>query len=193
MRLSVRSALGVGLSVTVIVALLPLWNGHARAQEVIFVKSLAEAEKAVAEARDAQADLYAADDYALALLYLAQAKDEAVAYKSEKDKKDTHVFSARKSGEAVNLLAEKAKYQARLAGTKATVVKVDRDITGIKALIVESFNTDVSRSFTPTREDLLGELSLKEEERKEARRAREQAESELKRLTLEGGVPPASK
>jgi predicted negative regulator of RcsB-dependent stress response len=51
----------------------------------------------------------------------------------------------------------------------------------------------LSRSFTPTREDLLGELSLKEEERKEARRAREQAESELKRLTLEGGVPPASK
>ena len=171
-----------------------LWEVPLLAQEVIFVKSLGEAEKAIGEARDAQADVYAPDDYSLALLYLTQAKDEAVAYKSvEKDKKDTHVFSARKSGEAVNLLAEKARYQAKVATTKAIEVKVDREITAIKAQIVESFNTDVSRSFTPGREDLLGELSLKEGEWKDARKAREQAESELKRLTVEGEVQPAPK
>ena len=171
-----------------------LWEGPLLAQEVIFLKSLGEAEKAIGEARDAQADVYAPNDYALALLYLTQAKDEAVAYKSvEKDKKDTHVFSARKSGEAVNLLAEKARYQAKVATTKAIEVKVDREITAIKAQIVESFNTDVSRSFTPWREDLLGELSLKEGEWKDARKAREQAESELKKLTVEGEAQPAPK
>ena len=169
-----------------------LWEGPLLAQEVIFVKSLGEAEKAIGEAREAQADVYAPNDYALALLYLTQAKDEAVAYKSvETDKKDTHVFSARKSGEAVYLLAEKARYQAKVATTKAIKVKVDREITAIKAQIVESFNTDVSRSFTPGREDLLGELSLKEGEWKDARKAREQAESELKRLTVEGEAEPA--
>lgn len=171
-----------------------LWEGLLHAQEVIFVKSLEEAEKAIGEAREAQADVYAPNDYALALLYLTQAKDEAVAYKTvEKDKKDTHVFSARKSGETVNLLAEKARYQAKVATTKAIEVKVDREITAIKAQIVESFNTDVSRSFTPVREDLLGELSLKEGEWKDARKAREQAESELKRLTVEGEAQPAPK
>ena len=169
-----------------------LWEGSLHAQEVIFVKSLGEAEKAIGEARDAQADVYAPNDYALALLYLTQAKDEAVSYKSvEKDKKDTHVFSARKSGETVNLLAEKARYQAKVATTKAIEVKVDREITAIKAQIVESFNTDVSRSFTPGREDLFGELSLKEGEWKDARKAREQAESELKRLSVEGEAEPA--
>jgi hypothetical protein len=158
---------------------------------VIFLKSLAEAEKAIGVARDSQADLYAPDDYLLALSYLTQAKDEAVAYKAaEKGPKDTRVFSARKSGEAVNLLAEKARYQAHVATTKATEVKVDREITAIKAQIVESFNTDVSRGYTPGREDLLSELGLKELERKDARKAREQAEAELKRLTLEGEAKP---
>ncbi len=171
-----------------------LWEGPLHAQEVIFLKSLGEAEKAIGEAREAQADLYAPNDYALALLYLTQAKDEAVAYKTvEKDKKGTHVFSARKSGEAVNLLAEKARYQAKVATTKAIEVKVNREITAIKAQIVESFNTDVSRSFTPGREDLLGELSVKQGEWKDARKAREQAESELKRLTVEGEAQPAPK
>ena len=171
-----------------------LCEGLLHAQEVIFLKSLEEAEKAIGEAREAQADVYAPNDYALALLYLTQAQDEAVAYKTvEKDKKDTHVFSARKSGEAVNLLAEKARYQAKVATTKAIEVKVDREITAIKAQIVESFNTDVSRSFTPGREDLLGELSLKEGEWKDARKARERAESELKRLTVEGETQPAPK
>lgn len=164
-----------------------LWNGAARAQEFIFVKSLAEAEKAIEEAKDAQADMYAAEDYQLALFYLTQAQDEAAAYKSrEKEKKGTHLFSARMSGEAVNLLAEKAKYQARVARTKAVEVRVDRQITAIKAQLVESFNTDVSRSYNPLRDDLLAELSLKEGEMKDARKAREQAQSELRRLTLEG-------
>ncbi|MBI3780961.1 MAG: DUF4398 domain-containing protein [candidate division NC10 bacterium] len=171
-----------------------LWEGPLHAQEVIFLKSLGEAEKAIGEAREAQADVYAPNDYALALLYLTQAKDEAVAYKTvEKDKKDTHVFSARKSGEVVNLLAEKARYQAKVATTKAIEVKVDREITAIKAQIVETFNTDVSRSFTTGREDLLGELSLKEGEWKDARKAREQAQSELKRLTVEGEAQPVPK
>ena len=191
MRGSSRSA-QVVLS-ALILALIPLAvrGGSVHAQEVIFLKSLAEAEKAVGAARDAQADQYAPDDYLLALSYLTQAKDEAVAYKTtEKDTQDTRIFSARKSGEAVNLLAEKARYQANLATTKATEVKVDREITAIKAQIVESFNTDVSRGYTPGREDLLGELGLKELERKDARRAREQAEAELRRLTLEGEVKP---
>jgi len=183
-----------GLIVGLIVSLISLvvLSGSVDAQEVIFVNSLAEAEKAIEAARDAEADAYARDDYLLALLYLTQAKDEVVAYKAgEKDKKDPHVFSARRSGETVNLLAEKARYQARLATTKATEVKLDREITAIKAQIVESFNTDVSRGYTPGREDLLGELGLKELERKDARRAREQAQAELKRLTLEGEPRPS--
>ncbi len=168
-----------------------LWNGSVSAQEVIIVKSLEEAEKAVEEARDAQADVYAPEDYQLALYYLSQAQDEAVAYRQGKDQKDTHLFSARKSGEAVNLLAERAKYQAKVATTKAIEVKVDRQITAIKAQIVESFNiTGASRSFTPEREDLLTDLSAKEAERKEARRVRQQAESELRKLTLEGETKP---
>ena len=174
---------------TLIVALISLtvWNSVVNAQEVIFLKSLAEAEKAIEVARDAQADLYAPDDYLLALSYLTQAKDEATAYKAaERDQRDTRLFSARRSGEAVNLLAEKARYQAHLAATKGTEVKVEREITAIKAQIVESFNTDVNRGYTPGREDLWGELGLKELERKDARKAREQAQAELKRLTLEG-------
>jgi len=175
--------------VAVLISFAP-WSGSTYAQEVIFVKSLEEAEKAIEEARDAQAETYAPEDYQLALYYLSQAQDEAVAFKTGKDKKDTHLFSARKSGEAVNLLAEKAKYQARVATTKAVEVKVDRQITAIKAQIVESFNTDVSRSFNPAREDLQGELGLKEGERNDARKARERAESELRRLTVEGEAEP---
>lgn len=179
-----------GLAIALI--FLTLWDGAACAQEVIFVKSLAEAEKAIAEAKDAQADMYALEDYQLALFYLSQAQDEAVAYKSwEKEKKDTHLFSARMSGEAVNLPAEKAKYQAKVARTKAVEVRVDRQITAIKAQLVESFNTDVSRSYNPLRDDLLAELSLKEGEMKDARKAREQAQSELRKLTLEGEIKPA--
>lgn len=184
--LSAITGLAVGL------ILLTLWHGPVNGQEVIFVKSLAEAEKAIEEARNAEAEEYAPNDYLLALLYLTQAKDEAVAYKAgEKEKKDPHLFSARKSGEAVNLLAEKARHQARLATTKAIEVKVDREITAIKGQIVESFNTDVSRHYTPGREDLLGELSVKELVRKDARKAREQAESEIRRFSLEGEVAPA--
>ncbi|HLC20949.1 MAG TPA: hypothetical protein VJM10_02420 [Candidatus Methylomirabilis sp.] len=191
MRRSTRSAQTILLGLVAILISFALSNDSLYAQEVIFVKSLEEAEKAIEEARDAQADVYAPDDYGLALFYLTQAKDETVAYKAGKDKKDAHLFSARKSGEAVNLLAEKAKYQAKVATTKAIEVKVDRQITAIKAQIVESFNTDASRSFTPGREDLLGELSVKEAERKEARKGREQAESELRKLTLEGEAKPA--
>jgi len=176
--------------VAVLISFAP-WSGSIYAQEVIFVKSLEEAEKAIEEARDAQAETYAPEDYQLALYYLSQAQDEAVAFKTGKDKKDTHLFSARKSGEAVNLLAEKAKYQARVATTKAVEVKVDRQITAIKAQIVESFNTDVSRSFNPAREDLQGELGLKEGERNDARKARERAESELRKLTVEGEAEPS--
>ena len=192
MRGSSRSTQSTILTLVLALISFTVWNSVVDAQEVIFLKSLAEAEKAIAAARDAQADLYAPGDYLLALSYLTQAKDEAIAYKAvEKDQKDTRLFSARKSGEAVNLLAEKARYQAHLATTKATEVKVDRDITAIKAQIVESFNTDVSRGYAPGREDLLAELGLKELERKDARRAREQVESELRRLTLEGEVKPA--
>ncbi len=191
MRRSTRSAQTMLLGLVAILISFALSNDFIYAQEVIFVKSLEEAEKAIEEARDAQADVYAPDDYGLALFYLTQAKDEAVAYKAGEDKKDAHLFSARKSGEAVNLLAEKAKYQAKVATTKAIEVKVDRQITAIKAQIVESFNTDASRSITLGREDLLGELSVKEAERKEARKGREQAESELRKLTLEGEAKPA--
>lgn len=192
MTRSMRGAQSMNWGLVATLITFAIWSSPTHAQEVIFVKSLAEAEKAIEEARDAQADVYARDDYALALFYLTQAKDEAVAYKlGEKDKKDTHLFSARRSGEAVNLLAEKARYQAKVATTKAIEVKVDRQITGIKAQIVESFNTDVSRSFDPRREDLLGELALKEGEWKDARKAREQAESELRRLTVEEQAKPA--
>jgi len=180
----VASGLAFGLACAV------AWGGEAVAQEVIFTKALAEAEQAIEEARNADAEVYARDDYLLALLYLTQAKDEATAYRAG-EKKDAHLFSARRSGEAVNLLAEKAVHQARLATTKAVEVKLDREITAIKAQIVESFNTDPSRQYTPTREDLLGELSVKESTRREARRAREQAESELRKLTLEEAVTPA--
>ena len=191
MRGSWRSAQSMVSTLIVALISLTVWNSVVNAQEVIFLKSLAEAEKAIGVARDAQADLYAPDDYLLALSYLTQAKDEATAYKAaEKDQKDTRLFSARRSGEAVNLLAEKARYQAHLAATKGTEVKVEREITAIKAQIVESFNTDVSRGYTPGREDLLGELGLKELERKDARKAREQAQAELKRLTLEGEPRP---
>ena len=192
MRGSWRSAQSMISTLIVALISLTVWNSVVNAQEVIFLKSLAEAEKAIGVARDAQADLYAPDDYLLALSYLTQAKDEATAYKAAgKDQKDTRLFSARRSGEAVNLLAEKARYQAHLAATKGTEVKVEREITAIKAQIVESFNTDVSRGYTPGREDLLGELGLKELERKDARRAREQAQAELKRLTLEGEPRPS--
>ena len=190
MRRSTRSTQTIIWGLVAILISFAPWSDSIYAQEVIFVKSLEEAEKVIEEARDAQADVYAPDDYALALFYLTQAKDEAVAYKAGKDRQDTHLFSARKSGEAVNLLAEKAKYQAKVATTKGVEVKLDRQITSIKAQIVESFNTDVSRSFNPMREDLLGELGLKEGERNDARRARERAESELRRLTVEGEAKP---
>lgn len=163
------------------------WNKPVDAQEVIFVKSLAEAEKAIEEARLAEAERYAPDDYLLALSYLTQAKDEASAYKAgQAETKESHLFSARASGEAVNLLAEKAMYQARFAAARSTEVKLDRDITAIKAQIVESWNTDVTRSYVPTREDLLGELSDRESQRSDVRKARELVESELRKLTVEG-------
>ena len=185
-----RESLIVGLIIALIS--LAVLSGSVDAEEVIFLKSLAEAEKAIEAARNAEADAYARDDYLLALLYLTQAKDEVVAYRAgEKDKRDPHVFSARRSGEAVNLLAEKARYRAHLATTKATEIKLDREISAIKAQIVESFNTDVGRHYTPEREDLLGELSEKELVRKDARKARELAESELRTLTLEGEFKPA--
>jgi hypothetical protein len=186
----------------VMVALVPctLWTGPstwlrtgvAEAQELVFMKSLDEAEKAIQEARDFEADIYAPEEFALALNYLAQAKDEAKIFRSAAQaKKDTHLFSARTSGEAVSLLAEKAQYQAKVAGTKAIEVKSDREIIVIKAQIADTFNTDVNRRFTSTREHLLGELGAKEAVRKEARRARAQAESVLHTLTLEGQAAPA--
>ena len=191
MRRTMRGTQSVVSGLIVALIQFTLWSGSVNAQEVIFLKSLADAEKAIEAARDAEAEAYAPNDYLLALLYLTQAKDEVVAYKAgEKEKKDSHLFSARRSGEAVNLLAEKARYQARLATTKAIEVKLDREITDIKVQIIESFNTDVSRHYTPGREDLLGELSERELVRKDARKAREQAESELRKLTLEGEVKP---
>lgn len=183
-----------GLIFGVMVALCPfmLWKGFADAQELIFVKALEEAEKAIQEARDFEAEIYAPQEYALALYYLTQAKDGAKVFRSaEQAKKDTHLFSARKSGEAVSLLAEKAQYQAKVAGAKAREVKSDREITAIKAQIADTFNTDVHRRFTPIREELLAELGTKEAVRTEARRAREQAESEMRKLTLEGQAAPA--
>lgn len=169
-----------------------LRTGLADAQEIVFVKALEEANKAIQEARDFEADIYAPGEFALALNYLAQAKDEAKTFRSEaQPKQDTHLFSARKSGEAVSLLAEKAQYQAKVAGAKAIEVKSDREITAIKAQVADTFNTDVNRSFTPLREQLLGELGAMEAVRKEARRARVRAESVLHTLTLEGQATPA--
>jgi len=172
-----------------------VWNSPVDAQEVIFVKSLAEAEKAIEEARLAEAERYAPDDYLLALSYLTQAKDEASAYRAgQGETKESHLFSARASGETVNLLAEKAMYQGRFAAARSTEVKLDRDITAIKAQIVESWNTDVTRSYVPAREDLLNELSDRESQRSDARKTRERVESELRKLTLEGGeVKPPRK
>ncbi|HWR20405.1 MAG TPA: hypothetical protein VN444_00935 [Verrucomicrobiae bacterium] len=186
----------------VVVVLVPctLWTGPstllrtglADAQEIVFVKSLEEAKQAIQEARDFEADIYAPEEFALALNYLAAAKDEAKIFRSEaQTKQDTHLFSARKSGEAVSLLAEKAQYQAKVAGAKAIEVKSDREITAIKAQVADTFNTDVNRQFTPLREKLMGELGAKEAVRKEARRARAQAESVLHTLTLEERAAPA--
>jgi len=169
-----------------------LRTGLADAQEIIFVKGLEGADKAIQEARDFEADIYAPEEFALALNYLAQAKDEAKTFRSEaQTKQDTHLFSARKSGEAVSLLAEKAQYQAKVARAKAIEVKSDREITAIKAQVADTFNTDVNRYFNPLREKLMGELGAKEAVRKEARRARARAESALHALTLEGQAVPA--
>jgi len=189
-----RIARAVALCALAVSTVVVAWSDPGGTQEVVFVKSLAEAEKAVDEARLAEAESYAPDDYLLALSYLSQAKDEAGAYKArQQEKKEPHLFSARTSGEAVNLLAEKARYQARLANTKATEVKLSREITAIKAQIVESFNTDLTRGYTPAREDLLNDLGDRESQRRDARRAREVAESELRKLTLEGEVKPPSR
>jgi len=189
------------LVIVAMVALLPFlrwagpsaWitTGVADAEELVFVKALDDAEKAIREARDFEAEIYAPEEFSLALEYLAQAKDEAKLFKSATQEKGTHLFSARTSGEAVSLLAEKAQYQAKVAGTKAIEVKADREITAIKAEIVETFNTNVNRSFESTREHLFGELGAKESVRSEARKARAQAESVLRKLTLEGQAPPA--
>ncbi|MBZ0160389.1 hypothetical protein [Candidatus Methylomirabilis sp.] len=187
----------------VVVALVPctFWTGPstlfetgvADAQEIVFVKALEEAEKAIQEAKDFEADIYAPEEFSLALNYLAQAEDEAKVFRSaSQSKQDTHLFSARKSGEAVSLLAERAQYQAKVAGTKAIEVKSDREITAIKAQIAESFNTNVNRDFSSAREALFGELGTKEAVRSEARRARVQAESGLRKLGLEGQVAPAA-
>ncbi|MDE2485059.1 MAG: DUF4398 domain-containing protein [candidate division NC10 bacterium] len=182
------------LIVGVMVVLVPftLWRGFADAQELVFVKGLEEAEKAIQEARDFEAEIYAPEEFSLALNYLAQAKDEAKIFRSAAQaKKDTHLLSARTSGEAVSLLAEKAQYQAKVAGAKAIEVKSDREITAIKAQIVDTFNSNVNRRFTSTREQLAGELGAKEAVRHEARKVRAQAESELRKLTLEGQAAPA--
>lgn len=183
------------------IALIPftLWSGPsawlrtgvADAQEIVFMKGLEEADKAIQEARDFEAEIYAPDEFALALDYVAQAKDEAKRFRSAAQEKGTHLFSARTSGEAVSLLAEKAQYQAKIAGTKAIEVKSDREITAIKAQIAETFNTNVNRRFTSTREHLFGDLGAKESVRSEARKAREQAESALRKLTLEGQAAPS--
>lgn len=190
-----------GLIVTVMVslALLTLRSGPvtrleagvADAEELVFVKGLDDAEKAIREARDFEAETYAPDEFALALDYLAQAKDEAKLFRSATQEKGAHLFSARTSGEAVSLLAEKAQYQAKVAGTKAIEVKSDREIVTIKALIADTFNTNVNRRFDSTREHLFGELGAKESARSEARKARAQAESVLRKLTLEGQTAPA--
>ncbi|MCZ7626050.1 MAG: hypothetical protein C3F12_00670 [Candidatus Methylomirabilota bacterium] len=187
--------------VAVMIALVMLMSGRspstwlragvADAQELVFMKALEDAEKAIREARDYEAEIYAPEEFSLALEYLAQAKDEAKLFRAATQEKGGHLFSARTSGEAVSLLAEKAQYQAKVAGTKAIEVKATDEITTIKALITDTFNTTVDRRFTPTRERLFGELSTKEAVRSEARKARAQAESELRRLTLEGQTTPA--
>jgi hypothetical protein len=181
------------LIVAVIVALIPFtfWSAAADAQELVFVKALEEAEKAIQEARDFEAEIYAPEEFSLALNYLAQAKDEAKLARSATQEKGAHLLSARTSGETVSLLAEKAQYQAKVAGNKAIEVKSNREIMTIKALIADTFNTNVNRSFTSTREQLFGELGAKEAVRSEARKARAQAESELRKLTLEGQTAPA--
>lgn len=189
------------LVVALTVALVPFtpWNGPtallrtgvADAQEIVFVRALEEAEKAIREARDFEAEIYAREEFGLALDYLAQAKDEAKLVRSATQEKGAHLFSARTSGEAVSLLAEKAQYQAKVAGTKAIEVKSAREITTIKALIADTFNTNVNRRFDSRREQLFGELGAKEAVRSEARKAREQAESILRKLTLEGQTAPA--
>lgn len=187
---------------TFVVALAPclLWTGPlawlrtglADAQEIVFMKALEDAEKAIQEARDFEADIYAPEEFALAMNYLAEAKDEAKLFSSAAQRKrDPHLFSARRSGEAVSLLAEKAQYQAKVAGTKAVEVKSDRAITAIKAQIAESFNTNVNRDFTSAREALFGELGVKEAVRSEARKARMRAESELRKLGREESAVPA--
>lgn len=158
----------------------------ADAQEIVFVKALEEAEKAIQEARDLEAEIYAPEELALALNYLADAKDEAKLFSAAQQKKDAHLLTARTSGEAVSLLAEKALYQAKVAGAKAVEVKSDREIVAIKAQIADTFNTNVNRQYTSTREQLFGELGMKQSVRSEARRVRAQAESELRKLTLEG-------
>lgn len=168
-----------------------LGAGVADAEELVFVKALDDAEKAIREAQDFEAGTYAPDEFALALDYLAQAKDEAKLFRSATQEKGAHLFSARTSGEAVSLLAEKAQYQAKVAGTKAIEVKSDREIVTIKALIADTFNTNVNRRFDSTREHLFGELGAKEAVRSEARKARAQAESVLRKLTLEGQSAPA--
>lgn len=200
MRYCRRSIQRMILGAVVVLVPCTLWTGPsallgtsvAEAQELVFVKGLEEAEKAIQEARDFEAEIYAPEEFALALNYLVAAKDEAKAFRSEAQaKQDTHLFSARKSGEAVSLLAEKAQYQAKVAGTKAIEVKSDREIIAIKAQIADTFNTDVNRRYTSTREHLFGELGAKEAVRKEARKARAQAESVLHTLTLEGQTAPA--
>ena len=192
MRYWRRSIQRIIFGVMVVLVPCTLWKGFADAQGLVFVKGLEEAEKAIQEARDFEAEIYAPEEFVLALNYLAQAKDEAKVFRSAaQEKQDTHLFSARQAGEAVSLLAEKAQYQAKVAGTKAVEVKADREITAIKAQIVDTFNTDYNRGFTSTREELFGELGAKKAVRSEARKARSQAESELRKLMLEGQAAPA--
>ena len=192
MRYWRRSIQRIIFGVMVVLVPCTLWKGFADAQGLVFVKGLEEAEKAIQEARDFEAEIYAPEEFVLALNYLAQAKDEAKVFRAAaQEKQDTHLFSARQAGEAVSLLAEKAQYQAKVAGTKAVEVKADREITAIKAQIVDTFNTDYNRGFTSTREELFGELGAKKAVRSEARKARAQAESELRKLMLEGQAAPA--
>ena len=192
MRYWRRSIQRIIFGVMVVLVPCTLWKGFADAQGLVFVKGLEEAEKAIQEARDFEAEIYAPEEFVLALNYLAQAKDEAKVFRAAaQEKQDTHLFSARQAGEAVSLLAEKAQYQAKVAGTKAVEVKADREITEIKAQIVDTFNTDYNRGFTSTREELFGELGAKKAVRSEARKARAQAESELRKLMLEGQAAPA--
>jgi hypothetical protein len=189
---------------SVMIALVPctFWTGSstllrtglAEAQEIVFMKALEEADKAIREARDFGAEVYAPEEFSLALNYLTQAKDEAKVFRAAlQTKPDAHLFSARKSGETVSLLAERAQYQAKVAGAKAVEVKSNREIVAIKAQIADTFNTDVNRRFTSTREELFGALGTKEAVRSEAKRARALAESELRKLGLEVQAAPAAR